>query len=75
MNMACVLFGMTPEQALRGVTVNAARALGLDDRGVIETGKKADLALWDITRAGELAYPLGGNPCVAAYKNGGAVAA
>ena len=70
MNMACVLFGLTPEQAVRGATQNAARALGLNDRGTIEPGKKADLALWDISGPGELAYPLGANPCLAAYKNG-----
>lgn len=70
MNMACILFGLTPEQAVRGATQNAARALGLDDRGTIEPGKKADLVLWDISGPGELAYPLGANPCLAAYKNG-----
>lgn len=70
MNMGCVLFGMTPEQALAGVTVNAARALGMGDRGTIEAGRKADLALWDVSGPGELSYPLGANPCLAAYKNG-----
>ena len=74
MNMGCVLFGMTPEQALAGVTVNAARALGLSDRGTIEAGRKADLVLWDVSGPGELSYPLGANPCLAAYKNGVAVA-
>ena len=64
------LKSLTPEQAVRGATQNAARALGLDDRGTIEPGKKADLALWDISGPGELAYPLGANPCLAAYKNG-----
>ena len=70
MNMACVLFGLTPEQVVRGATANAARALGLEDRGTIEPGKKADLAFWDVTGPGELAYPLGANPCLAAYKSG-----
>lgn len=74
MNMGCVLFGMTPEQALAGVTVNAATALGLSDRGTIEAGRRADLALWDVSAPGELSYPLGANPCVAAYKDGTAVA-
>ncbi len=70
MNMACVLFGLTPEEALRGVTVNAAKALGLNDRGVIAPGMKADLALWDTARPGDLAYPLGFNPLAAVIRNG-----
>jgi imidazolonepropionase len=73
MNMGCVLFGLTPEEALRGVTVNAARALGLKDRGTIAPGMKADLVLWDIERPGDLAYPLGFNPCAAVFKNGALV--
>ena len=74
MNMACVLFGMTPEQTLAGVTRNAARALGLDDRGTLAPGLRADLALWDIEGPGELSYPLGANPCIAAIKDGARVA-
>ena len=70
MNMACVLFGLTPEEALRGVTANAARALGLNDRGMIAPGMKADLALWDAERPGDLAYPLGFNPLAAVIRNG-----
>jgi len=70
MNMACVLFGLTPEEALLGVTSNAARALGLKDRGRIASGLKADLAFWDIERPGELAYPLGFNPLAAVIRNG-----
>jgi imidazolonepropionase len=70
MNMACVLFGLTPEEALRGATVNAARALGLRDRGVIAPGMKADLVLWNVERPGDLAYPLGFNPCAAVIRNG-----
>ena len=73
MNMACVLFGLTPEEALRGVTVNAARALGFKDRGVIAPGMKADLALWNAERPGDLAYPLGFNPCAAVLRNGAIV--
>jgi imidazolonepropionase len=72
MNMACVLFGLTPEEALRGVTVNAARALGLKDRGVIAPGMTADFAVWDAERPGDLAYPLGFNP-IAAVVRGGAI--
>ncbi len=70
MNMACVLFGLTPEEALSGVTANAARALQLKDRGTIAVGQKADLALWDVKRPGDLAYPLGFNPLAAVIRNG-----
>ena len=70
MNMACVLFGLTPEEALSGVTANAARALGFADRGVIAPGRKADLVLWNVERPGDLAYPLGLNPCAAVIRNG-----
>ena len=70
MNMACVLFGLTPEEALLGVTANAARALGLKDRGTIAVGQKADLVLWDVKRPGDLAYPLGFNPLAAVIRNG-----
>ena len=70
MNMACVLFGLTPEEALCGVTANAARALQLKDRGTIAVGQKADLALWDVKRPGDLAYPLGFNPLAAVIRNG-----
>jgi imidazolonepropionase len=70
MNMACVLFGLTPEEALLGVTANAARALGLKDRGTITAGQKADLILWDAERPGDLSYPLGFNPLAAIIKNG-----
>ena len=68
--MACVLFRLTPEEALRGVTVNAARALGLADRGVLAPGMKADIAIWDVTRPGDLAYPLGFNPLAAVIHDG-----
>jgi imidazolonepropionase len=70
MNMACVLFGLTPKEALRGVTVNAAKALGLDDRGMIAPGLKADLVLWGVARPGDLAYPLGFNPLSAVIHQG-----
>lgn len=70
MNMACVLFGLTPEEALSGVTANAARALGLKDRGTIAVGQKADLALWNVERPGDLSYPLGFNPLAAVISNG-----
>jgi imidazolonepropionase len=71
MNMACTLFGLTPAQALRGVTVEAAHALGLaHDRGTLEVGKRADFAIWDIDRPAELCYGLGANPCVGVVRSG-----
>lgn len=61
MNMACTLFRMTPEEALAGVTLHAAKALGLaDSHGSLEVGKIADFVAWDIARPAELAYWLGG---------------
>lgn len=62
MNMACTLFRMTPEEALAGVTCNAARALGLSDSGSIARGKRADLAIWNVAHPAELAYRIGFNP-------------
>lgn len=70
MNMACILFGLTPSEALAGTTRNSARALGLKDRGVIATGFKADLAVWDVQTPGELSYALGRNPCAAVISSG-----
>jgi imidazolonepropionase len=62
MNMACTLFRMTPEEALAGVTRNAARALGLADAGQIKPGLRADLAIWNVEHPAELAYRIGFNP-------------
>ena len=60
MNMACTLFGLTPEEALAGMTLNAARALGLaHDIGTVEAGKAADLCAWRVDDLGELAYWIG----------------
>ena len=70
MNMSCVLFGLGPEEALRGATVHAARALGLEDRGLIEPGKLADLAVWEVQTPAELSYALGHNPCRQVFKAG-----
>ncbi|MET0934763.1 MAG: imidazolonepropionase [Luteibacter sp.] len=61
MGMACTLFRLTPEEALRGATVNAARALGLDDRGTLSPGQRADLAIWNVRHLPELCYWIGGN--------------
>ena len=62
LNLACTLFRLTPDEALAGVTRNAARALGLSDRGTLVVGKRADLVLWDIRGPAELCYWLGGRP-------------
>ena len=64
LNMACTFFRLTPEEALRGVTVHAARALGLGDRiGRLQAGLQADFAVYDLDHPRELAYWFGHNPC------------
>jgi imidazolonepropionase len=63
LNLACVLFGLTPAEAVAGATRHAARALGLDDRGELRVGTRCDLALWDAGSPAELCYWLGGSPC------------
>jgi imidazolonepropionase len=62
-HMACTLFRLTPEEALRGASVNGARALGLADRGRLIPGQRADFAVWDLSHANELAYWFGRNAC------------
>ena len=69
-NLACTMFGLTPEQTLQGMTRHAAKALGLDDRGEIKPGNVADFAIWDIESPAELFYQIGAAPCVSVYKNG-----
>ncbi len=60
LNMACTLFGLTPDEALAGMTREAARALGLaHEIGTIEAGKAADLCIWRVTRPAELCYWIG----------------
>ena len=60
LNLACVQFRLTPEEALAGATRHGAKALGLQDKaGTLEVGKVADLAVWDIKRPAELCYWLG----------------
>jgi imidazolonepropionase len=60
MNMACALFGLTSEEAIAGMTVNAARALGLEKEiGSIAPGKAADLCVWNIESLAELGYWIG----------------
>ena len=63
LNMACTFFRLTPEEALRGVTVHGARALGLHDRGTLQAGQRADFVVWDLEHPNELAYWFGRNPC------------
>ena len=71
LNMACVLFGLTFEEAINGVTINAAKALGVESEvGSIEVGKKADFVIWDINSLTDLAYNYGYNPYKEVYKNG-----
>ncbi len=70
MNLGCILFGLGLEEALRGVTVHAARALGLSDRGRLEPGLRADFTLWPASHPAELAYWLGGLRASAVYAGG-----
>ncbi|HEY1070348.1 imidazolonepropionase [Thermomonas sp.] len=60
MQLACTHFRLTPDEALRGATVHAAKALGLADRGMLREGLRADLVAWDIAHPAELCYWLGG---------------
>jgi imidazolonepropionase-like amidohydrolase len=57
-NMACTLFRLTPEEAWRGVTVHAARALGLADRGRLASGQRADFVVWDAGSPARDGLPL-----------------
>ena len=70
MQLACTHFRLTPEEALRGATVHAARALGLADRGVLRAGARADFVVWDIAHPAELGYWLGGRLAGAVYAAG-----
>ena len=70
MNMACTLFGLTPAEALAGTTRNAARALGLNDCGVIAPGMRADLALWEVKDPAELSCSFGVNTLKARFFGG-----
>jgi imidazolonepropionase len=70
------LFGLTPAEALAGVTRNAAKALGIQgEAGRLATGLRGDFALWNIARPAELAYAFGANPCVGRVVRGIADAA
>ena len=71
LNMGATLFGLSVGECLRAVTINAARALGLQGEiGTLESGKAADLAIWNITEPAELVYRIGFNPLHARIKDG-----
>jgi len=70
MHMAATLFGMTSDEVLLGVTSHAARALGLDDRGRLAVGLRADFCLWDLPEPAMLTYQLGGLAPSAVYVEG-----
>lgn len=71
MNLGCTLFRLTPEEALAGVTINAAKALGIEaTHGSLEVGKWADAVVCDITGPAELSYWLGGQLPVTVFKAG-----
>ncbi len=65
MNQACVMFGLSPEEALRGATAHAAQALGRGAQlGTLTPGKRADFLLWDVAHPAEIVCSLGTNPLV-----------
>lgn len=70
MQLACRLYRFSPEEALLASTVNGARALDLDDRGVLATGKLADLQIWDVPTLEDVIYRLGNNAVSAVVKRG-----
>ena len=71
LNLGCILFGLTPEEALLGFTSSAARVLGLQgDRGTLQPGKRADFALWDVPDLAELCYWVGRSPLKSLVKDG-----
>ena len=74
MQLSCTHFRLTPEEALRGATTHGARALGLQDRGVLRVGARADFVHWRIDHPAELAYWLGGRLAQGVYVGGGRVA-
>lgn len=73
MSLACIHFRLTPEEALRGATVHAARALGLHDRGALAVGMRADFVHWNIRRPAELCYWLGGDLARTVFAGGRSV--
>jgi len=75
LGLACLLFGMTPDEAIVAATRHGALALGVEDRvGSIETGKQADLVVWDVPGRRHLAYRIGPIACAVVIKRGRIVA-
>jgi len=70
LNMGATLFHLTPEECLRGVTVNAAKALGLSDRGQLKVGQRADICCWKVTDAAELTYSFSSQRLAACWHHG-----
>lgn len=71
LNLACVVFRLTPEEALAGMTRVGARVLAWSDAmGTVEVGKRADLAVWSVDHPGELAYWIGASPCWRVIRGG-----
>lgn len=70
LNMACTLFRLTPLEAVRGMTSVAALALGLPDRGRLRVGMRADVAVYAVGEPAELAWRIGGNPCLGTLRAG-----
>jgi imidazolonepropionase len=71
LNMACVRFGLQTTEAMRAVTLHAARALGIGERaGSLEKGKDADFAVWDAKHPSELPYSFGQTQCIGVVKRG-----
>jgi imidazolonepropionase len=70
MQLACIHFRLSPEEALRGATTHGARALGCQDRGVLRAGMRADFVHWRIRQPAELGYWLGGALADAVFASG-----
>jgi imidazolonepropionase len=71
LNMACTMFRLTVPEVLRGVTINAAKALGQAERhGSLAVGRAADFVVWDVDTLSELAYRFGSNPCSSIVRGG-----
>ncbi|RUO76683.1 imidazolonepropionase [Pseudidiomarina taiwanensis] len=70
LQMGATLFRMTPQECLRGVTINAAKALGLNDRGALQVGMRADICWWDCHDPSELTYQFGGQRLLGCWAAG-----